>query len=275
MNPLKLIAGHWRGQYDLFLTLLLIVLGLRIGVGWLQPGIPVGLLIPWLGSSAVLLVWQVVGALRAGDNHLKVRGDMMLYWCTIIAVVVAVVLAGMQTLDGLSRVNPPIEKQQPTVAMLPLADDGKTVYLSGDLGWDLRRSFLKTLDHSPDVKTVQLQSNGGLVFVGRALALAITDRGLNTRTEGTCYSACTIVFMAGVQRTLGKQGVLGFHQYAIDSLDKTPLVSIGGEQHADRLAFARQGVSEDFLRRVFDAGHSDMWFVGAAELHGTGVLTTD
>ncbi|OED37782.1 hypothetical protein AB833_22405 [Chromatiales bacterium (ex Bugula neritina AB1)] len=275
MNLIKPALAHWQGRNDLLLTLLITVLGLRLLTGFLQGYLPSSVLPTWLVFSVLLLVWQVVGALRAGDLYLKVRGGMVLYWCTIAIVVIAALLTTLQFLDGLSRIYPPEAEPVAEVKPLEISADAKTLYLNGELSWSLRQSFLQTLQEHTAVETVQIHSDGGLVFVGRALALTIKELKLNTRIEKRCLSACTIVFMAGSKRTMAAQSELGFHQYALSYANTSPGVSPAEEQQVDREMFRAQGVSEVFLQQIFEAKPEKMAFFTKDRLDGTGVLTEE
>jgi len=78
-NAALFITDHWRGQNSLLITLLVTVLALRITVGSVQQLVPEAATLPWVVASALLLVWQSVGALRAGDHCLRVRGSTSWY----------------------------------------------------------------------------------------------------------------------------------------------------------------------------------------------------
>ena len=86
------------------------------------------------------------------------------------------------------------------------------------------------------------------------LARGIQQFGLDTQVESECYSACTIAFIAGRKRTLGKSGRLGFHQYRIDSLHQIPFAEPAREQEKDIARFREQGIAEDFTRPYLPQG---------------------
>lgn len=267
------VVDHWRGKNSLLITPLLTVLALRIALGFVHNFLPAIAILPWVATSALLLIWQSVGALRAGDHCLRVRGSAMWYWCAIAAVFVAGILAVVQIVDALSAHSVPEAKPQPEKIVLPVINNGTTVVLQGDLDWELRSAFLHSLSQHATITTVQLESYGGLVFVARALALKIAELELNTSTDTHCYCACTIVFLAGDQRSMGPEGALGFHQYAMNDIDRVNTISVSEELEKDRLKFAEQGVSAEFLEKIFKASHEDMYIPERALLLESGVLT--
>ena len=72
-------------------------------------------------------------------------------------------------------------------------------------------------------------------------------------------------------RTLGHEAKLGFHQYGIDSRHQIPFADTKREQEVDRAAFALQGISDEFLAKVFEAPRTSLWIPGAEELLRAGV----
>jgi hypothetical protein len=73
---------------------------------------------------------------------------------------------------------------------------------------------------------------------------------------------------------------LGFHQYSLSKsglIDSShsriaDLVAKRQEQATDRRLFAEQGVSEEFLDKMFDARFDDMWYPSLEELLDSNVI---
>lgn len=86
-----------------------------------------------------------------------------------------------------------------------------------------------------------------------------------------CLSACTLVFLAGNRRKLREGAQLGFHQYAQAS--DVPLLDTAEEQEKDRQFLKARGVSDSFLRKLFQAEHDEIWFPERQELVAAGVIT--
>ena len=49
------------------------------------------------------------------------------------------------------------------------------------------------------------------MFEGIGVAWTVREQGLNTRAVGRCASACSMIFLAGVERQLDYAGTVGFH----------------------------------------------------------------
>lgn len=72
--------------------------------------------------------------------------------------------------------------------------------------------FKKILDENAEIAVVYLTSWGGLSESAYKIADLIIDYDLNTHVVGICYSACTLVSLAGNKRTLAKDSKIGFHR---------------------------------------------------------------
>jgi hypothetical protein len=93
--------------------------------------------------------------------------------------------------------------------------DGTTVFVYGDIDFGFFERFASFLEANPGVKKVSLGSGGGSVRDAMLTGHAIRKLGLSTTIHGNCFSACPIVFVGGVERTLfASPNRLGFHQVA-------------------------------------------------------------
>jgi hypothetical protein len=277
-GPVRFFASHWRGNHGLVFTILVTVLGFRILLGYLQLLLPASPAVVLIGfcilANGVVLVWQVVGAFRAGDRHLRATGDMVPVWGSYFAIVVVVVLASIQTIDAMATLAPPPRiAEAPAPPDLPISADGATITLSGNIDFVLNTAFVDALAAHPAIRRVTLSSDGGYIFAARAIAFNIARHRLDTHVELTCNSACTLAFMAGDARTLGPEARLGFHRYQMEAPDKVLILDIGEEMAKDRSYFASRGVSDGFLDQVFQAGHGDIWFPSRAAMQEAGVTT--
>ena len=151
-------------------------------------------------------------------------------------------------------------------------------------------SFLRfdaLLLDAPKVKTVSLASPGGLTLESRLIAALVRKRKLNTYVEQYCASACTQVFVAGRERTIGPQGELGFHQAVeLEAQSKTSelvtpiarpltLMTVFGINGNDtlRLAYEQAGIDQAFIAKALACGHDDVWVPTIAELRQSHVIT--
>ncbi|MEM7191167.1 MAG: hypothetical protein AAF439_16260, partial [Pseudomonadota bacterium] len=277
-HPMRLLSEHWHGRLSLTSTVLFSLITVRVVFDifhWtLSAAADAPLIALTVLSCLVIPIWQIVGTIRAVARYQAFYGSPILAWGTYFILLVVLAMAATQALSTAARLTaiagvPYLQAAPPP---LPLSDDGTTVRLTGDLTYLAHNSLGVTLESNTAITRVELASGGGLVYAARAIAKTIIERGLNTHVAGTCASACAIAFAAGTQRSLGPEGRLGFHRYAMRSPDAPQIFDIEAELAKDRSYFAARGIDDAFLDRVFRAPHSDIWYPARAELEAAGVL---
>ena len=254
---------HWRGNHGLLFTVVVTLLGLRVLLGYLQLLVPTSPILVFIGfailANVPLLIWQVVGAFRAGDKHLRATGDMIPVWASYIAIVVVVVLASVQMFNAVMALSPPPEVAEIAPPLeLPISADGETVIVSGKIDFRLNTALVEALAKYPAIRRVSLESDGGYIYAARALAFNIGNYRIDTYVEGACNSACTLAFMAGGARILGPEGQLGFHRYRMETPGKVVMLDIGEELEKDRSYFSRRGATDDFVDRIYRADDAEI-----------------
>ena len=268
-NALTAFFGrHWHGQIAVLPTLLLTLIGLRLLLSWLSrlrpPDWPLILFAAISVLSLLILVWQVIGAIRA----LRRDASDMAMALGIAACLTAFVLFLVAELDGYASRAADIGGLPP---VLPLPVTGTTLEVTGTFNWPLYKRFCTTLQLNPDLETVSLSSHGGLIPVARAMAARILENGLDTQATGLCASACALTFMAGTNRLLGADGALGFHGYAL--LGYVPVVPTKDEEARDREWLLARGVDDAFISKIFSTNHDALWRPDAEMLRAAGILT--
>lgn len=112
----------------------------------------------------------------------------------------------------------PVSAQEPTAGQssVTLVSQEK-MRISGAITIDTALEFTELRKSNPTVRTVELDSPGGLVYPALIIANQIHSAKINTWITGSskCYSACSLVFLAGKMRLA--DGKLGVHQ--ISGLD--------------------------------------------------------
>lgn len=95
-------------------------------------------------------------------------------------------------------------------------DDDRVLVIDGDLGPNTTFNFKRMLNENPQVRTVLLNSGGGLVSTGLDVAQVIANRQLDTWVPKTamCASACSVIYFSGLNRVA--DGQLGVHQIAMN-----------------------------------------------------------
>jgi hypothetical protein len=186
---------------------------------------------------------------------------------------------------------------------IKLSEDGKTIFVAGEMVFGTYRKFARVLKSAPAVRTVHLGSPGGIVLEGFLMSALVRERRLNTYVETFCSSSCTQVLVAGIDRAAAPLAKVGFHASAyVEDEDEpstnisepAPLVS--GDKSTDKNAaiapvavvnsppdenddlvfkssFVRTGVEQGFITRAFTTPHADIWYPSIAEMVTARVLT--
>ena len=155
---------------------------------------------------------------------------------------------------------------------LMVSADRTIATVTGTIELGITRNFTRLLDQNPAVRTVVLGSSGGNIYEARGLAVLISARGLDTRVDEICSSACTTVYIGGQYRSMRSSARLGFHQYRIDADYTVYNANPQAEQKRDRELYAKAGVKAWFLDRMFNSDSSQMWFPTLEELLAAGVV---
>ena len=228
-------------------------------------------------AKLIIYPWQVVGVLRASSR--RIRTDSGRAWANVaqiavVASLAATLVTALETYQSLQiykqdliqRAIPPEEPEY----SLDLIEGGTLIHLRGPFQIGITSKVEELIDRNPGVSGIILDSEGGQIYEGRGLARVITEHGLRTFSLDHCLSSCTTAFIAGTKRTLGTKARLGFHQYITYSI--IPSVNIANEQAKDMAIFVQQGVSPQFLEKIFNQPPEGMWWPEIDELLDAGVV---
>ncbi len=280
-------ARHWRGDLSLpvayWVNNVLLMFPLGIGLGLLMAwtsswgqslqGANVGMLVG-LGVLALASVWAPVGAWRSASRYLQEGGSSL--WGGLTKIVCGLGLVG-------SLVNFFVDVMPELPAMLrlaagddpigsldvQLAPDGQSVTLSGPFGMGAATRFERTLKKAPQLRRVVLESPGGRLYEAHQIAGRVRALGLQTRAAGDCASACTLVFIAGSQRSVAPRARLGFHRASVPS--HNPLHD-GMANRKLQALYEEAGLPSSFIHHVLQTPSQRMWFPPADELVAAGIL---
>ncbi len=153
---------------------------------------------------------------------------------------------------------------------LDLIKQEKLIHLRGPFDIGITNRVAELIEQYPEVTGIILDSGGGQIYEGRGLARLIRENKLQTYSLDKCLSSCTTAFVAGRIRTLGINARLGFHQYKTYSL--IPSIDVVAEQAKDMAIFVKQGVSPEFLEKVFTHPPEEIWLPDIDELINAGVV---
>jgi hypothetical protein len=152
-----------------------------------------------------------------------------------------------------------------------LSEDGTAIRIEGMLTSGVSGIFRELADGAPRLRTVVLNSPGGRQLEAMRIADTIGARGLDTRAEIECMSACTFILLAGRERTAREDTEIGFHQPSFPGWSAADARSATRRMELD---YRRAGVAPHFIRRAVQTPAEDMWVPGHDDLIAANVLTS-
>jgi hypothetical protein len=287
------VRSHWRGEQPLFPALCVNLVLLRVLILYadrytLPPYIVErsdALLVTVafvLLFHGIIYPWQIIGLLRTIDKQICGIHASLWTWLSYMAILASLIftflgIAGsFQSLteDKFIVENPhQMEQDRASKYSLTLDQNAMHVNVKGAFEFGMTENLAKFLDLYPKVTGVVLESDGGQVYEGRGMAYMVKNRKLDTYVYGICKSACATAFIGGANRYLGKNAKLGFHQYGLELKFPNPLYDVKAEQEKEIEFYRLQGITANFLERVFSSPHSNIWFPSNDDLIASGVAT--
>jgi hypothetical protein len=273
----RFISNYWRGVVPVWASFLGCLLGLHLGMALLLyelRGAGDGLVVAAALLQAVVLIWQCVGMFRAADQSFRGFGGAQLATLSYAAIL-GVAGSTFYQISGLLAFG---QTTSPVAVAAPVTvtTDAAVIRLQGEITLKEFSVVERLLSGEPGFRLLVLHSVGGSIPAARGIARLVEQAGLDTVADGNCFSACTLVFMAGDHRTMTPGSRLGFHSYRTGRVEQGGHLlygDVGSEQLRDRQYFARRGLSGVFLERIFDAAPDEMWQPSEDELRAAGVLT--
>ena len=162
-----------------------------------------------------------------------------------------------------------------------------------EINWEDTNVLAKILSENPNIKTLQLNSLGGIIDAAEYMSDIIIDFELNTRVVGECSSSCAILFIAGEKRTIQRGSWLGFHQGSWDKdsikehyeYNRAEYGWANEFEHSswiykdtqkqifrDMEYLIERGVEPLFAIKTMKADNEDMWYPRRKELEAAGVI---
>jgi hypothetical protein len=231
----------------------------------------------FIAVKLIIYPWQVVGVLRACDIRIKSNTGRLWATAAQVALVIslaATLVATIETYQSLQVFNQNlILKQIPLPEpqySLDLIKQDTLIHLRGPFEIGITNRVAELIEQYPEVTGIILDSGGGQIYEGRGLARLVRENKLQTYSLDKCLSSCTTAFVAGTIRTLGTNARLGFHQYRTYSV--FPSIDVEQEQSKDMAIFVMQGISPEFLEKVFIQPPEEMWWPDIDELVNAGVV---
>lgn len=283
-GPLAFFRRHLNGDYSLGRSYWLHTFVLQLALVALVLGALPALvedLPARVGSSSALFVsvgslalwlWGVIGTWRSAGKHVSRGGRAT--WANLAKV--AIILGALRAVADVGVALPSFKehwqvawgKQLGAPVTLELRADGKSLLLSGGINDGSAAKLEEALGRAPGVRTIVLASDGGWIREGERLAAVIRERKLNTYVEQRCSSACTVAFLAGVDRAAAPDARIGFHAARF-------VGAPAGVQESSRLKklYQQAGLPAPFVEKALSTDTKDMWYPSQSAMIDAGVLT--
>jgi len=225
-----------------------------------------GLILAW--------VWSLVGTWMSALKHLFGGGSK--FWAIVTLLMLAVgafaTIKEVSTMGQFLREHWETAKgRQPTDGFaIQLVDGGRVVDFTGGINEGAASALDKIVADAAKVTIVRLDSPGGWLREGGRMAEVVRRYGLSTRVENECFSSCTLVLLAGLDRTTGPDALVGFHRGRPIGQSKRPTEPASDEEAA---YYLRAGLSKALVQRILSTPNDDMWIPTRRELLKAEVLT--
>jgi GNAT superfamily N-acetyltransferase len=153
---------------------------------------------------------------------------------------------------------------------LMIVVQGQTMLLDGSLSMNAATEVRRTLDAHPDVQIIVMEGPGGRMGPAYEIFQLIRQRRLSTRVERECDSACAVMFLGGVQRSLGPYGRIGFHQVGFPGMSRGDMAD--ANRQLERFLTVDAKLDRDFARKVIETPHDTIWSPTPDEMMAAGVI---
>lgn len=281
------LLRHWRGELTLPVAfwvnnfLLVFPLGFAVGLmmAWAEAwgqSLQAMALTSLIGLLllAWLSVWAPVGAWRSANRYVHEGGSETWAGAARFVLGLSLLVNGLAIVfDTLPRLP---EQWRMALGRDPIgsldirmSEDGHSIVLSGPFGAGAAARFEQVVKDAPGLRRVVLESPGGRLYEADRISTVVRARGLQVRAKADCASACTLVFIAGGQRSLARQARLGFHRASSGSMN--PLHDELANHKLAQL-YLEAGLPVHFVDGVLRTPASQMWFPPIDVLTTAGIL---
>ena len=182
------VIAHWRGQQSLALSFWVNLVGLRVLIFQAQNALSPAegqdySLHTFLVFSAtllfhgLLLIWQLVGVVRAAERDFSTRGNMAVVWAAQLGAVLMFLLSAVYALGATQwTLVTPVEadtlarmaREHASQYQLTVSPSGQQLDIEGSIESGISRAVRNLLASNPQIRQVNLTSPGGNVYEGRA-----------------------------------------------------------------------------------------------------------
>lgn len=276
------VRGHWRGDYSLarsywvhfLLAVIFPSLALSIFAIVAEDGYPPSTLarvaLAVFAVQIPLVIWAGIGTWISATKHRAAGGSG--FWAgaakvTIAFIFIARLIYGLQHGTEIRELWQAANRTSIWPAFrVQVAKRGDSLLFQGGFNEGASGVLRTALKMNPRVRRLYLESGGGWLYEGRAMARLVQAHHLITVVVGECSSACTIAYLAGRERLLTEGARIGFHRPSI------PLSATDGDDLM-RLTYTQAGLPRFFIQKALSIPYESMWYPPTTELQEAGVST--
>ena len=182
-------------------------------------------------------------------------------------VLVGVAMARTEAKPPALRIPPPPDFS------LTASADGRAFEFAGLVDFGLTEALRRLVAAHPEIRQLRLESHGGYIAEARGVVTVLRAHGIATHVEGHCASACALIFAGGAERSLGPEGRLGLHGYALVRERHFGMIDPVAEMQRDLAIYRAQGLEERFVARLADLPQVPMWYPDRDLLLAAGMVT--
>ena len=219
-------------------------------------------------------IFSSIGLWRSANNHI-IATNRSFFPRLCQFLIILGILFRIQTFTSWQEQRDIESKLRYTIQIDPVL---KTILIKGYFKTGLSENFRSEISKQAqnNLTTVVLESPGGNIEEARKLSKLIDTFGFNTHVDGICASACTIAFISGKERSMGRSANLGFHspRTMIKTDSSTAENFLKLEEEKQVKFFKEKGISTSFIDRIFQAKSNDMWYPTKDELVAGNILTS-
>ncbi len=142
------------------------------------------------------------------------------------------------------------------------------IVVKGTFGFGSYAVLAAALEKKPRLTLVEIESPGGLVVEGMAMAELIQKHQLDTVSLEGCASACTFLLAAGQERYLGPKVRVGFHRSGVFG---APVSSYLTQTDIEIANYYRsRNTAENFVAHALNTPFNKIWIPSHAEMYAAG-----
>jgi hypothetical protein len=171
------------------------------------------------------------------------------------------------SLTGIARTSPAVP------AFIGPAPQIGQVLVIGTIDRAFSARLETALDSSESLRTVQIESGGGLESQAYQATRLLNSRGITVSVIGRCASACALLWAGAEKRELRRGGLIGLHASRPAHQLPGVLQAYARERRVQLAtgALRHAGFPEQLITRGLSVPHESVLWLGVDELRAAGV----